>query len=180
MRRKKKKKTTQRQGSGMNSTGDKALRTSALIHLLFAFVRGIIWPWGCATAVQWTFWYFRLGADYGNAVSDIYRQEHERNCLALKQMLEGSSRQWIQLNLNQEEEEWLWWDSNNNSTNAVSLDQWKGQEGSPKTQSSHSPESFQPWKNPREHPGAMQPSSCKGWLRKGSKECPESLWPRQQ
>lgn len=105
---------------------------------------------------------FRLGADYGNAISDIYRQEHECNCLALKQMLEGNSRQWIQLNLNQEEEEWLWWDSNNNSTNPASLHQWKGQEGSPKTQSSHSPESFQPWKNPREYPGAMQLHSRKG------------------
>lgn len=143
-----------RQGSGMNSTGDKALRTAELIHLLLPLWWALYDP-GVVQRQYMNLLIFRLGADYGNAISDIYRQEHECNYLALKQMLEGNSRQWIQLNLNQEEEEWLWWDSNNNSTNTVSLHQWKGQEGSPKTQSSHSPESFQPWKNPREHPGAM-------------------------
>jgi hypothetical protein len=46
-----------------------------------------------------------LGPDFRNVLSDINHQESEHNWLALKQRLEDTSGQQIQLNLSQEEEQ---------------------------------------------------------------------------
>ena len=48
---------------------------------------------------------FCLGPDFRNVLSDINHQESEHNWLALKQRLEDTSGQQIQLNLSQEEEQ---------------------------------------------------------------------------